>query len=626
MISALFENLIKYKFLVLLCLAGCIAYSFFLVNRATVDLSIMVEKRTFFKIYWAQANEGFSEKRSTKILVAPGKKNYHFLLTNLRDVKKIRIDPQEYTGRSVIEKIAFEQKGIKPILFSFKDGFSQFKELNQISRYHLEGKGLAVYSTGKDPYFVGDLTIEKVAFPWGLEFFRIGFLCFGIVIIYSTTKHLNTKLGYVPILMAVALTLVIIMAVISSEKNVHPDEQVHREASKYYQENWLPPSFEDPAIRSTYSVYGSSRLNKPEISYLFSGKFAKLISFLHIKPFRLFRLFNIFLFSCLLLYTIKDAGARAIAMPFLVSPQIWYVFSYCNSDAFALFISFLVGVQIVTPGSMFNVFLRQKPDSCLLIRSLLLGCLLGSLLLLKQNYYPYIVFVISVLVWQIWEMGSREQRTLVVKRMLIVSLIGLSLFGLRRGADYYVNGFDKADKLAKITVETAIPLYNPQTELSKKHLHLNMKKRGVPWTNLVNQKRFFEKSYRSLFGVYGNLTISAPLRYYDIVRWTGVALLFVFLGLILKQSWRENGFITVSFLLLSLALISASFYHSWTKDFQAQGRYLFPIVSMLSIVYARNHRYLNGRLFTTIFIMMFVLSAYSFIFVAIPQIPKSLLS
>jgi hypothetical protein len=134
--------------------------------------------------------------------------------------------------------------------------------------------------------------------------------------------------------------------------------------------------------------------------------------------------------------------------------------------------------------------------------------------------------------------------------------------------------------------------------------------------------RFFEKTFRSAFGVYGYFTISASFRYYNLVRWTGVALLLSFLGLIFYHSWRENGFITVSCLLFSLALIIADLLHSWTKDFQAQGRYLFPIISMLGIVYARNHKYLNGRLFTSLFITMFLLSAYSFIFVAISQIPK----
>jgi hypothetical protein len=283
-----------------------------------------------------------------------------------------------------------------------------------------------------------------------------------------------------------------------------------------------------------------------------------------------------------------------------------------------------VGIQIVTPGSMFNVFIKQQADNRLLIRSLLLGGLLGSLLLLKKNYYPYIAFVITVLAWQIWDMSSRKERVLAVKRLLILTVIGLALFGLRRGADYYVNGLDKAEKLAAIRVETARPLFNPQTELNKQHIYINMKKRGRSLKYVVNKERYFEKTFRSAFGVYGYFTVSASFKYYDIVRWTGAALLLVFLGLIFVRSWRENGFIALSCLFFSLLLITVSLYHSWTMDFQPQGRYLFPIASMLGIVYARGHRYLKGPVFTSLFMMMFLLSVYSFVFVAIPRIPKAL--
>jgi len=621
----LIEKLEKHRVILFLCLAACTAYSVFLLNVAVVSLSIQVEKRTLFQMYWAHGNEGFSEKRTAKLMVTPDQQHYRFLLTNLKNVQRIRVDPHKYIGGSSIEKIRIEQKGIKPIHFNSRDGFYPFKELNHIAEYHLEKNGLVVRSNGKDPFLAGDLTIEKVAFPWLLEFFRFGLICLVIIITYSAMNHLNAKLGYVPIFMAVVLTLILIMAMIS-ERDVHPDEHVHIEASKYYQKNWMPPSIEDPAIRHTYSVYGSSRLNKPEVYYFFSGKFTELTSFLHIKPFQLFRLFNVFLFTCLLLYTIKSTGARAVAMPFLISPQIWYVFSYTNSDAFSLFIVFLVGIQVVTPDSMFNLFLRQQPDNRLIIRSLLLGCLLGCLLLLKKNFYPYTAFVISVLVWQIWSMESGEERILIVKRLLLLTLIGLALFGLRTGADYYVNGLDKGEKLANMRIETADSLFSPQTDLNKRHLHLSMKKRGVPLMHLVKTKRFFEITFRSSFGVYGYFTISGPFRYYDMVRWTGVALLLVFLGLIFYHSWRENGFIAVSFLFFSLLLIAISLYHSWTMDFQAQGRYLFPIAAMLGIVYARGHRYLKGPVFTSLFAVMFLLSAYSFLFVAISQIPKALLS
>jgi len=151
-----------------------------------------------------------------------------------------------------------------------------------------------------------------------------------------------------------------------------------------------------------------------------------------------------------------------------------------------------------------------------------------------------------------------------------------------------------------------------------------MKKRGHSLKYIVDVERFFEKTFRSSFGVYGYFTVSAPFKYYDIVRWTGTALLLVFFGLIFLRSWRENGFIAVSCLFFSLLLITVSLYHSWTKDFQAQGRYLFPIVSMLGIVYAKGHKYLKGPVFTSLFMTMFLLSAYSFILVAIPRIPKAL--
>ncbi len=620
--SMLVEKLKKHSLVLLLCLAGCTVYAVFLANVATVNLSIQVEKRTLFQMYWAQANEGYSEKRSVKLIVTPRQEQYQFLLTNLRNVKKLRFDPHKYIGGSIIKKVTIEQKGIQPIHYNFENGFYQFKERNHISDYHLEKNGLVVHSNGKDPFLGGEFTIEKTAYPWMAEFFRFVFICLVIVLIYSTTRQLNATLRYVPIFMAVAVALIMIMAVIS-EKNVHPDEYVHIDASKYYQKNWLPPSIEDPEIRHTYSVYGVSRLNKPEVFYFFSGKFAELTSFIHVKPFRLLRLFNVFLFGCLLLYTIKSEGARSMAMPFLISSQIWYVFSYTNSDAFALSIAFLVGIQVVTPGSMFNTFLRQQSDKRLFVRYLLLGCLLGCLFLLKKNFYPYIAFVITVLAWQIWEMGDREEQILAVKRLSLLTLIGLTLFGLRVGADYSVNGLDKAEKLESMRLETAGPLYNPQTDLHKRHIHLSMKKRGASLTHIVEVKRFFEKTFRSAFGVYGYFTVSGPFRYYDMVRWTGVALLSVFLGLVFLRPWRENGFIAVSCLFFSLLLITVSLHHSWTKDFQAQGRYLFPIVPMLGIVYAKSHKYLKGPLFTSLFIAMFLLSAYSFIFVALPQIPKA---
>lgn len=621
MIFTLFEKLIKYKFLIILCLVGCIVYSYFLTNRASVDLYIHTEKRTIFQVFWSQKPGDFSEKRSLKVIITPKKEHYRFVLTNLRKVNFLRIDPHQYAGKIIIEKIRFVQRGLKPIQMSPREGFVSFVGENQITSYQVEESGLVVESSGRDPFLVFNLQVEKTPFPWFLELLRYSFICLIIIAVYFTSKHLKDNLGYVPIFMACAVTLVTIMA-FNSDENVHPDEHVHVQASRYYQENWLPPLFDDPAIQHTYSPYGASRLNNSEIYYFFAGKFGEILKNLKLEPFLMFRLFNVLLFALLLLYTLRVTGARYVALPFLISPQIWYVFSYCNSDGFAMFITFLVGVQVVDPASMFNVFLKQKRNKYTIFRAVVLGILLGCLLLLKMNFYPFIAFLLIVIGWQIWEIDSKEERVLVVKRLLIITMIGCALFGLRRGADYYVNGLDKTAKLYAIRVKLAEPIFNPATELPKKHIHLSMKQKGVPLEYIINTKRFFEKSFRTAFGAYGYFTAQAAYRYYDIVRWTGVALLLLFLGHIFISSWRQNGIITCSLIFFSLLLIWFSLDHAWTRDFQAQGRYLFPIASMIGIVCGRNYKIFSRGSLISLFVVMFCLSAYSYIFVAISKIPK----
>ncbi len=624
MLSILLEKAREHRFLLFLVLAGCLLYAIFFASTATVSLNIDVEKRTVFRMYWAKSDQGFSEDRVAKLVVTPNKKKYTFLLTNIKKIKKLRIDPHQYKGLSKIRSLSLSQKGVQTIHFTGSDLFSRFKPNEHVEQYQLKDSSVVVESKGRDPFIIGDITFDKTNYPWLAESCRYLFICLVISLVYGATRHLVGQQQYVVILMSVVLTCILVMALIS-KRNVHPDEYVHIYASRYYQQHWMPPQIEDPSISHTYSQYGASRLNNSEISYLFAGKFAQLVSFFKMRPYWLFRLFNVFLFGCILLYTIRVVDARSVALPLLISPQIWYVFSYCNSDAFALFVTFVVGVQLVVPDSHFNRFIRQKDPGRIVWKGVLLGCLLGCLLLLKKNYYPYIVFILTYLAWQIYQEKDRQERLLMLKRLAVLSMIGLCLFGLRRGADYYVNGVDRAEKLAKIRVEKARKIFNPKTELEKTHASLYLKKKGVPLSYVVHTKRFFEQTFRSSFGVYGYFTISGPFRYYDCVRWIGCALLLFFLCKVLFYSWRENGIIVLSFLVFSVLLIGFSLYHSWAKDFQAQGRYLFPIVSMLSIVYAKTSKYCIDKLFYLLFFILFLLSGYSFIFIALSKIPKTIL-
>jgi hypothetical protein len=71
-----------------------------------------------------------------------------------------------------------------------------------------------------------------------------------------------------------------------------------------------------------------------------------------------------------------------------------------------------------------------------------------------------------------------------------------------------------------------------------------------------------------------------------------------------------------------LALIVVDIYHAWTMDFQAQGRYLLPIVGMGAVFYAHMHRYLARPYFLLLWCGMFILSLHNFLFVGLRGVEK----
>ncbi len=69
-------------------------------------------------------------------------------------------------------------------------------------------------------------------------------------------------------------------------------------------------------------------------------------------------------------------------------------------------------------------------------------------------------------------------------------------------------------------------------------------------------------------------------------------------------------------------LIATSFYVSWTMDYQAQGRYLLPVIGMLSLFYYPVRKQLENIVVFSIGTLVFCGGIYSFIFVALAGIGK----
>jgi len=395
-----------------------------------------------------------------------------------------------------------------------------------------------------------------------------------------------------------------------SKENHHPDEYVHISAVEYYETHWFPPAVESDKIKNTYSSYGFSRLNTKEISYFVAGKFVKFLEIFQLNHIIALRLFNVTLFAILLSFTLKSTSYRLMFIPLLLSPQIWYIFSYINSDAFALFVSILAGWQLVENESAFNRFLEQKKIPFLKIFGL--GILFALLILIKKTFYFSILFFLFYFLWRCIFFPYPSFKGML-KQLVIICCIGGALAGIRWGADIQINGFDKKEKMRNMQEITAEHSYKPSTQLHKKHFSLQLRERGISFKSFIQDHRWGEKTFRSGFGVYGYLTVSGSLIYYNIMRTVAItALLFLGFSIFIRGGWSGN-ILFYGMLLCSTSLITVACYYAWTIDFQAQGRYFFAIVAMLGMILVKTEHVYNQKLFITLFCSMFLLSIYSFI-------------
>ncbi len=516
-------------------------YLYFFENRAEVAIDVSVSQRSWFKIYWAEEGQNFSEKKRARIRANPSQKQYRFFLTDIGNIDKLRIDPHDYKGRSAIKSITISQNHFHPITFTNKQEFTPLSPVFHIEEHKFSPEeGLVTLSNGRDPSFsvaITPLHKDSTSYYVYLIVRVLGIVLLAVILL-SQAEPLLDRTDFVPVLMTTIFFLIVVMASIS-QPEVHPDEYVHFDATEYYVNNWLPPEVDSPDIRHTFSIYGVSRLNSHEISYFFAGKFAKLIEPFQVADSLQYRLFNVLLFGMILVTVFYSREARLVAIPLLLSPQIWYVFSYCNSDAFAVTITFFVCCQLLRSRSIFQRYLSGTGIRQI-ARLIFLGLLGGMLLLLKKNYYFFLVFAAGYFCWEVYFFVDAEKRIVFFKRLAAIGILALLFMAGRFGLDYYVNGTERSEKISALRIQYAESLYNPSTPLDEKHVFLYRKARGDDWRKLFFHERWLEKTFRSAIGLYGYLSVVASDSYYSAYKWMGGIFLFILFGLVLVRGGPAN--------------------------------------------------------------------------------------
>lgn len=422
-----------------------------------------------------------------------------------------------------------------------------------------------------------------------------------------------------PFLFVAALMLA--MALLT-KFNAHPDEYLHFETARYFVNHWFPPALNDPVIAPTFSHYGFSYMRDLDAAYFLMGKFMALFPAWLASPEIAARLFNVALFILLSAWLTGRLQASIAPCVLLISPQIWYVFSYVNGDAWALTLAMLIVVQLATENSLLTRYLQADNWSKSVQGGVCFAAVLALLLLAKRNYYLFLPFVVLVAIWKsaVWRASGTIFRP--IQKWAVIALLTAAFYFPLRAAHEAINGFDLPRLQQEQAEKYAAPHFKPsKVAAGKGALRLVLRNQGVPFINLLTERSWLEESFQSFCGIYRWMSLKGSQYYYLAMGLFYAVLLTLLFLRVARLSWPDAAFVAATFGAM-LMVVLGSVYFSWTADYQPQGRYLFPILPMVAFLFHRYRESLRSPAFYLLFGSLFACSIYSFIFTGLKNIPK----
>lgn len=371
--------------------------------------------------------------------------------------------------------------------------------------------------------------------------------------------------------LALSIVLVALMAVRSPE-NAHPDEFRHFTAAEYFREHWLPPAVGAPGTESSYSEYGFSYLNEADFVYWAFGKASALGG---VGGMGAMRSLQVLLYFGLIAWMVYRARQFTPGLGFLLlTPQVWYVFSYVNGDALPFALLTVLLVEFGWPHSSVRRFLKgtqAAPTPGVFV----VGALLGLLAMSKRNYLVSFVFLGFVILWLRHEVRHWSRIVLLASTAAVIALPWLTYHA-------WVNDWQTGKRVAEYSEQVASPALKPSAQASPSSFRFRaLRTKGASLWDVVVTLHWGEISFRSFCGLYGWMNIEADPWTYRIFAVLYAALLAILVTPSLRRGPPGARPLLVGVLICAGLVIAQSVYWSWVYDFQAQGRYLFPILPML---------------------------------------------
>src|SRR5262245_19066703 len=300
--------------------------------------------------------------------------------------------------------------------------------------------------------------------------------------------------------LVLSVALVVVMAM-KSPGNVHPDERSHLEAARFFRDHWLPPAVGAPGTKSSYTGYGVSYLNEGDVVYLAFGKAAVGGEALGLGTGLSMRALQVLLYAGLVAWTRFRARRFTPALCFLLlTPQVWYVFSYINGDALPFALLTVLLVEIASPDSSVRRILNgtaMRPTAGVLVA----GAFLGLLALSKRNYLVSFVFVGWVIMWLRNEVQSWRRVALLAAIAAFVALPWITYHA-------WVNDWETGKRAADYSELLATPDLKPSAQADPSSWpYRALRTKGASLWKVVVTLPWMEVSFRSFCGLYGWLNV-----------------------------------------------------------------------------------------------------------------------
>lgn len=135
-----------------------------LAKSTFIRIELKTPQKGRMQVFWANKNEMFSHTRS-KVFDLVKRRFLHILIDDLKDIRRLRIDPMEQPGISVLKTLTIYREGYQPICYFRKSDFQLWHPNKQLTLQTKKGSDeLRMVSSGTDPFFSIDLLPQKNLF------------------------------------------------------------------------------------------------------------------------------------------------------------------------------------------------------------------------------------------------------------------------------------------------------------------------------------------------------------------------------------------------------------------------------------------------------------------------------